>query len=263
MFPLPTGHYPGGIAVGPTGEVWFTDGFTAAPAIGRLAADGTMTRFPLPTVDSNPMGPAGGSAPSDITLGPDGNMWFLEAGADQIGRITADGVITEFPLPGRESMHVLPAGIAAGPDGAVWFTESLGSKVSRIDSVSGAIKEFSVTRGSNKVGPGTLTLGSDGALWFDVGLEGIGRMNTSGSAKTFPTVTGASWFWSVTSGPDGFVWFLDDQARVMRISPEGAVSQVAKLPTAFLNPDARMASAGNAVWITESHANHLVRIICG
>src|SRR5260370_37288280 len=49
----------------------------------------TITEFPLLSNDSGPSG---------ITAGPDGNLWFTQAGG-KIGRITPAGNITEFPLP--------------------------------------------------------------------------------------------------------------------------------------------------------------------
>jgi hypothetical protein len=51
------------------------------------------------------------------------SVWFTEPDANQIGVITPDGQITEYPLPTPNSK---PAGITAGPDGNIWFTE-LGS----------------------------------------------------------------------------------------------------------------------------------------
>ena len=38
-----------------------------------------------------------GSAPSGITAGPDGNLWFTEFDGSRIGRITPAGVASEFP----------------------------------------------------------------------------------------------------------------------------------------------------------------------
>jgi virginiamycin B lyase len=40
--------------------------------------------------------------------------------AQQIGRITPAGVITEF----SEGLTDSPSGITAGPDGNLWFTEA-------------------------------------------------------------------------------------------------------------------------------------------
>src|SRR5262249_30350909 len=72
-------------------------------------------------------GVASGSAPFDIVKGPDGNLWFTEMVANQIGRITPGGRVTEFSAgitPGSS-----PVGIAAGPDGNLWFTEFAGNRI--------------------------------------------------------------------------------------------------------------------------------------
>ena len=36
---------------------------------------------------------------NDIAVGPDGNLWFTDAGQNEIGRITTAGAITKFPRP--------------------------------------------------------------------------------------------------------------------------------------------------------------------
>jgi streptogramin lyase len=45
------------------------------------------------------------SFPGSITAGPDGALWFTEpvGGVNKIGRITTNGVITEFPIPTASS----------------------------------------------------------------------------------------------------------------------------------------------------------------
>src|SRR5262249_10953894 len=57
--------------------------------------------------------------PEGITRGPDGNLWFADASADRIGRITPAGVVTDFAITPGSS----PQEITAGPDGNLWFTE--------------------------------------------------------------------------------------------------------------------------------------------
>jgi hypothetical protein len=52
--------------------------------------------------------------------------------ADQIGRITTAGVITEFPIRTAASY---PSGITTGPDGALWFTEAFANKIGRIRDI--------------------------------------------------------------------------------------------------------------------------------
>jgi streptogramin lyase len=47
----------------------------------------------------------GTSGPYDIVVGPDGALWFTEAVESAIGRVTTDGVVTQFPTltPGAGS----------------------------------------------------------------------------------------------------------------------------------------------------------------
>jgi streptogramin lyase len=108
-----------GIAAGADGNLWGTGahydshGVLLSGYIQRLTLDGQVTEFALPTA----------TQPTMITAGPDGNLWFTEPDANQIGMITPGGQITEYPVPTPNSR---PSGITAGPDGNVWFTE-LGS----------------------------------------------------------------------------------------------------------------------------------------
>lgn len=68
------------------------------------------------------------SGPYGITAGKDGALWFTQHKANQIGRITMQGEITEYPIP---TQNAEPHGIASGPDGAIWFTEEC-NKIGRL-----------------------------------------------------------------------------------------------------------------------------------
>ena len=105
--PNPSGICPQDITLGPDANLWFTCG----GKIGRITPTGDFTFFQDHT----------GSAAVDIATGPDGNLWFTEQEGNAVGRITVQGVVTEFPVPGRNSS---PLGIAAGPDMAMWFAEA-------------------------------------------------------------------------------------------------------------------------------------------
>src|SRR5215216_4048997 len=69
-----------------------------------LLAGPTFKSFRIPTDNSDPR---------HIVLGPDGNMWFTESNFDvsQIGRVDAQGHITEFVVPTQFSQ---PSHIVAG-----------------------------------------------------------------------------------------------------------------------------------------------------
>lgn len=114
---LPAGSAPVGIAPGPDGNMWFTDE-GATPAIGRLAAGGSVREFTG--------GLGAGSLPAAITAAADGRMWFTDEGRTAaIGRVStgAPGAVTAAPaLTGIAAPgHTLSCGMAgfAAWDGLV------------------------------------------------------------------------------------------------------------------------------------------------
>jgi streptogramin lyase len=111
---------PGGaITAGPDGNLWVAGtrfdlqtGAILGGHIDRIGLDGNVTTFRLDGADMSLR---------SIRPGPDGNLWFTEPDANQIGRITPAGQITLFAVPTAGSQ---PTGIAAGPNGNIWFTEA-------------------------------------------------------------------------------------------------------------------------------------------
>jgi virginiamycin B lyase len=212
-FTLPSGSQPAGIAVGPDGNIWFTECF--GNKIGRIAHAGEITEFLIPTP---------GSCPADITSGPDGNLWFTEFSVPaKIGRVTVSGVITEFALPTVSSG---PTVITAGPDGNLWFTEFFANQIGRITPL-GVIAEFAIPSS----GPAGITSGPDGNLWFtEANSDRIARMSTAGVIVSEFTLAGARVPVGITSAPDGTVWFTHQtracQGGAARITVDGAVTFV-------------------------------------
>jgi virginiamycin B lyase len=98
---------------------------------------------------------------------PDGN---------RVGRITMEGVVTEFPIPSQTGS---PINIAVGPDRNIWFTK--GAMLGRV-TTDGTITEFPLGDGNSATG---LTAGSDrqpparlgSRLWFTLsGANKIGYL---------------------------------------------------------------------------------------
>jgi len=116
LLPTPSGLYTSAICAGPDGNVWFTESSNSSSAIGRITPNRAITEFPTPTFS----GSMGG-----ITTGRDGDLWFTEGNAGNIGRITRQGVITEFAVGGE------PYAIASGPDGDIWFTDIAGNTINK------------------------------------------------------------------------------------------------------------------------------------
>jgi len=169
---------PYGITTGRDGKIWFTlrqgnrivrtDPITQTTPLTQTSpltqTTAISVEFTLPTANSEPY---------DITLGPDGNLWFTEYAGNKIGRITPAGKITEYPLPNPNSG---PAHITTGPDGHLWFTESLGNRIGRIAVAGQPIEEFTLP--SPGSAPEGITAGPADTIWFtEVGGNRIGRLN--------------------------------------------------------------------------------------
>jgi len=137
QFALPTADSgPYSLTVGPEGTLWFVE--VGAGKIGRITLQGVVTEFPTPSGTRLPdFTAARPGTPQGIALGADGNLWFTEAQTGKIGRMTPEGVVTEFPLPpgnlpvNTEGLPVYL--IVAGPDGNLWFTEYSAGKIGRLD----------------------------------------------------------------------------------------------------------------------------------
>jgi streptogramin lyase len=160
------------------------------------ASAAAITEFPLPApsfCSPCPIFFAGA-----ITAGPDGNLWFTDLLGTRIGRITPDGVITEFSLPTAGETSA----ITAGPDGNVWFVG--GNRIGRI-TPAGVLTEFPIPTLAR--GPNQITAAPDGNLWFtETQAAKIGRITPAGAIIEFPVPTTDSGPSSITAGPDGNVW---------------------------------------------------------
>jgi len=240
LIPAPN-SYSAGIAVGPDGNLWFTEDIgyqneISDSKIGRITPGGTITEFPLPTANSGPQG---------ITPGPDGNLWFTESVSNMIGRITPRGAVTEFPLP---TAYSNPWGITPGPDGNLWFTGL--DMIGRI-TPSGTVTEFPLPVDSSPVG---IVAGRDGNLWFTApGSDKIGRITSSGSITEFPLPPGGSNPQWITAGPDGNLWFTDPgNSEIGRVTLRGTITEF-PLPetTAITFPIGITAGPDGNLWFTE------------
>ncbi len=144
------------------------------------------------------------SSPNDVTVGPDGNLWFVEQVGNKIGKITPSGSITQYAIP---TPRANPLSITTGPDGNLWFTEipnNSEAKVGRI-TPTGRITEFPILNGE----PEDITAGPDGNLWFTQMGSSIGRITPTGTITIFTISTPLAYAQGITAGPDGNLWFVE------------------------------------------------------
>jgi virginiamycin B lyase len=230
-FAIPSGNTTSGITRGVDGNIWFTEQTTAS--IGRITPAGAIQELPI-SAASGPVSPYMGyslvtsanGAPTTITAGPDGLMWFTEKGVAKIGRLNADSSTTEFAISGSA------IGITSGPDGALWFVEEGASKIGRA-TTAGAVTEFAVPTANSL--PFAIATGPDGALWFaEFGAGKIGRITTGGAITEFPVPSPNSSVYTIVNGPDQALWFTESDAnRIGRLDPAANPSPLvsAVLPT--------------------------------
>jgi hypothetical protein len=181
-----------------------------------------------------------GLAPTELTVGPDGNLWFAENAGPYgtpgvIGRITPSGALTAFPLPANNGVVVPTGGLTVGPDANLWFLANASGAsgetgvIGRI-TPSGALTEFPLSANTGFPSGGLLTVGPDGNLWFPEQFPyagpgavtgAVGRITPSGALTEIPIndVPG-----DLTVGPDGNLWFPATSE-----GPGSAISEIGRI----------------------------------
>ncbi len=209
----------------------------------------TVNEYAIPTPASNPF---------RIVAGPDGNLWFTEARAAKIGRITPSGLITEFPLPNPFS-GVLE--LTAGPDGNLWFVVVFpgNSRIARM-TTTGVITEFPLPNPNEN--PYSLIAGRD-ALWYLVAGRKVGKVSTSGAITEYPLPVGTMNVISeLTADAAGNIVFIQlrSQSAVQpaeyflgRLTPGGAYREISLGPLrSYFITDLGLGPDGNLWYSTIS-----------
>ncbi|HSN00794.1 MAG TPA: hypothetical protein VLS52_07295 [Rudaea sp.] len=243
-----------GLVSGAQNNLWFTETGCYMPnspqltsKIGKISVDGSITEYPAH------------GEPADITLGSDGNIWFTYSSWNELGRITPNGVTTDFPLAGNATNA---QGITRGPDGNLWYAEPLA--IGRM-TPSGVASEFGPA-----LGAGYIAAGPDGNLWYTVPFvfgfgpnppgDTVARITPQGVITEFITPTTQSVPFGITGAPDGNVWFTESRANaVARITPTGHITEF-PLPTPDSGPFSITAGPDGNIWFTESPANKIGKI---
>ena len=202
------------------------------------------------------------SAPTDITSGPDGNIWFALFDAHKIGKITPSaGGITEYLIPSSNSG---PYGITDGPDGNLWYTKLFGGYIIGRITPGGTITEFGDPGTVGTYAVFKVTNGPDGNLWFTLfgkGLNHVGRITPSGTITDFPiplrdpNIMPAD----ITAGSDGNLWYAREPHWIGRITPSGIVTEFA-VPTHEAYPRGIASGPDGNLWFTEYFGNKIGRI---
>jgi hypothetical protein len=196
-----------------------------------------------------------------LTITSDGSLWFTEYAdlRSKIGRLSADGTLTEFPVPSPDRAKHAGVGVMTlGPDGNLWFGFtvsadqgylSLNSSIIRMTS-DGAMTTFPLPP---DVDANRLIVGPDNALWFSEGNK-LGRMTTGGQFMEYPVLVpesapGNGQISDLCVGSDGalwYTWFLSN--HIGRMTLDGKAQNFA-VP---YQASAITSGSDGALWYSQS-----------
>ena len=180
-----------------------------------IAWAGTVTirtvEWDLPTADCFPF---------DVTVSPDGKLWFTELRANKLGRLDPkSGAVREFPLRVPDSG---PRGIVADDDGFIWFTSGSRGYIGRLDPDSGKITEYSLPE-PNARDPQDIAMDENGIFWFTVRTGNyVGRLDSqAGKIRLQPLATPKAQPSGIAINSQGVPFFCESGTnRIGRINPQ-------------------------------------------
>ncbi len=243
---------------------------TLLGALSALAAPGAddIDVFPLPTE---------GHRPQAIAVGPDGNLWVTEVLMHEIVRVTPQGVLSEFPIPGQ-GVGVIQ-GIAAGSDGAMWFTSREENSIRRITvdgEFAGSFAIPSRASAKNEVTPGSWPRviagigtgsgdtrgGGDSPLWFaEMAANRIASISATGGITEHELPNPESKPYGVACGADHGVWFTESARNAIgRLDIASGVISEFPIPTADSFPRDIAAGPDGNLWFAENKSGRIGRI---
>lgn len=200
-----------------TGGIWFTEGDNNA--ISRLAPDGSVRAYPLPTPHAEP---------TSLALDRKGNVWFVAGDAGKVGRLGTDGRIVEYPTAAGH-----PVRIAVDARGEAWYTQMAGTE----------------SGGGDHAGHGEHDHAAPQAM--------VGRITRTGQRLDYPVASG--WPTSIAVDRHGRVWVsvLEPKSgknekpvgRLAQLSRDGKWTEIARWDNSC--PNNLLASSDGGVMLSD------------
>jgi virginiamycin B lyase len=154
---------PYGVAVTAAGTVWAT--LQNGNQLLRIAPDGTGATFDLPRP---------GAVPTDIAVGPDGSVWFLEFRANRVGRFH-NGRFSDVEA---SEQNAGLSGLAVAQNGDVWFGMLRRASLGRLRD--GNVAVFALPRDNAR--PFSIAVDRSGNVWY-ADISGYVGMLPAGNAQ--------------------------------------------------------------------------------
>lgn len=244
-----------------TQTIWFTEANNNALGEFTIGTDSAPKDLPLPDNLAN-------SAPDNIIVGPDHNLWFILTNRQSIGRyILASNTFDAFKLA---DPTCTPTSLAAGPDGNVWFTAQSCDAIGVLNTNGTQVKSFPLPTTTQPNGadsePGSLIVGPDHqSFWFVESLANkIGHISLDGQTIQEYPLAANSAPTSITVGADGHLWFTETNAdSVGEILPTGKLGRTISVTISgvqTVGPLNIITAPDGNLWFTERFTNTLGQI---
>lgn len=198
-------HYdskPRGVASTPDGTPWFVQ-YDAGHGY-RIATPGGSgyLEYRPPCVAAPPgcSGSSSGPSLSDVTVAPDGAVWYTNELTRSVGRLVPGVSVAEYRLADMDLAlgGGLPRAITTSGDGTLWLAVYGGTFSGTAANALVQINPGDLTKTIYKTGagmaPGALATDAKGNVWFSGGGfqndQQIGRLAVGGTTITEPPVGG-------------------------------------------------------------------------
>jgi streptogramin lyase len=232
---------------------------------GQPRVEALETRQMLTTItEFSALASGTNGSPTQLTDGLNGNIWFTEPNANDVGVFspTTHSVSSQLPtMAANADPHGIVTTLGASP--AVWFTMSADGQLGKFTTSapsSPTIYNYSYLppTPAYQAPAGVTTVGTD--VW--IAVPGVNKLEDfSQSAGGFvayslsPANIDVPGFASqLTAGSDGNLWFTEPGGiGIFSLASDTVIAQVS-LPTSGGTqvPSAITAGSGNTIWFTES-----------
>ena len=183
---------------------------------------------------------------SKVLAGPDGNIWFYMSNEDSIGYITPNGAVytryVTIPQTAGCQTNISDCftvhDLRFGPDHNLWYFAAQNVPPYTIEirrvTLAGAVTRFPLPQ--HGFGSFGFAFDTDGNLWYF--FQGnfikpsynawVGKITISGSHESITefTLPEPDILVSMVGGPDGNMWFFDDDTHAIgKVTPAGAITE--------------------------------------
>lgn len=252
-----------GIVVDAQDTIWFAEQY--ANYIGHFfPTTNHFQIYPLPILTVPDSGMPGKSltlpsAPNDLALDQQGNVWFTELNANALGRLNIQsGKIQQYPLSTTKANQALnPYGIAIDRQGSVWFTEASTNKIGKLDPKTGQISFVSMQGSSTPLME--IAVDTHGTLWatsFSTGLLLSYNPQTATFTPYYAPSSGG--LYGIATTPGGQVWVTITAGNaIAQLDPSTGHFIEYVIPSSESLPLGVVMGANNSLWFTEAGSNKI------